>query len=197
MTPILGDRPEHPPGAQGWWHQIRDRTRGAGRFGRWLGAALVVVGFAFVSLLVMLPAIIDPGLATFYDHTIGYQAGRDSPFSIWGQAPGLEPLRSAIIVATGLLAVLLAFRPRRKSVVQVAALGAALLIAVELTAEHWFYLYIVWFFPLALVALAALRPAPEEEPARLTPQDRRAEQSPSPPSPRRPPLPSRSEPASV
>ena len=33
---------------------------------------------------------------------------------------------------------------------QVAALGAALLIALQLTAHHWFYLYIVWFFPLLL-----------------------------------------------
>jgi hypothetical protein len=141
--------------------------------------------------------LIDPGLATFWDHTIAYQAGRDSPFSIWGQAPGLEPLRVVLIVATGLLALALALRPRRKSIVQVAALGAALMIAVELAAEHWFYLYIVWFFPLALVALAAVRPAPEEGPARSTPPDRLAEQSPRPPSPRHPPRPSRSEPASV
>jgi hypothetical protein len=39
---------------------------------------------------------------------------------------------------------------------QVAALSAALLIGVQLTAEHWFYLYIVWFYPLLLVAMAAL-----------------------------------------
>ncbi len=28
------------------------------------------------------------------------------------------------------------------------------MIAVELTAEHWFYLYIVWFYPLLLPAIA-------------------------------------------
>ena len=33
----------------------------------------------------MLWPAIDPGLHTFYDRTIAYQAGRDSPFSIWGQ----------------------------------------------------------------------------------------------------------------
>jgi len=27
------------------------------------------------------------------------------------------------------------------------------MVAIELTAEHWFYLYIVWFAPLVLVAL--------------------------------------------
>ena len=34
-------------------------------------------------------------------------------------------------------------------------MGAAILIAVELTATHWFYLYIVWFVPFVLVALMA------------------------------------------
>ncbi len=48
----------------------------------------------------------------------------------------------------------LAFRPRRKKLTQVAALGAALLIGVQLTMHHWFYLYIVWFYPLLLVAMA-------------------------------------------
>ena len=51
------------------------------------------------------------------------------------------------------LSLLLAFRPRRKTLMQVAALGAALLIGLQLTAQHWFYLYIVWFYPLLLVAL--------------------------------------------
>ena len=38
---------------------------------------------------------------------------------------------------------------------QVAALAAAVMIAIEMTADHWFYLYIVWFAPLVLVALFA------------------------------------------
>jgi hypothetical protein len=120
------------------------------------------LAFAGVTLLLMFPTLLGPGLHTFLDRTITYQADRDSPFSIWGQAPGLEPLRTAIIVATGLLAAGLALRPRRKSIVQVAALGAALLIAVQLAAEHWFYLYIVWFYPLLLVALAAVTARGEE-----------------------------------
>ena len=36
-----------------------------------------------------------------------------------------------------------------------AALGAAVLIALQLTVTHWFYLYLVWFLPLLLVALIA------------------------------------------
>jgi hypothetical protein len=132
---------------QGRWAPFPDRTR---------GPALFAVAFLLTSALVMLWPAIDPGLHTFYDRTIAYQADRNSPFSIWGQAPSLEPLRIAILAAVGALSVALAFVPRHKSLTQVAALGAALLIGVQLTAHHWFYLYIVWFYPLLLVALATV-----------------------------------------
>ena len=41
----------------------------------------------------------------------------------------------------------------RKTPAQVAALAAAVLIAVQLGATHWFYFYVVWFLPLVLAAL--------------------------------------------
>jgi hypothetical protein len=44
----------------------------------------------------------------------------------------------------------------------VAALGAAVVIAVQLPAVHWFYLYIVWFLPLVLVAVLGDSPKHEE-----------------------------------
>jgi len=142
------------------------------RFGR---PQLFFAGaFIVVSSLVLLWPALDPGLRTFYDRTVGFQAERDSPFSIWGQVGWLGPLRIAILAATGVLSLALAFRPRRKSLVQVAALGAALLIALQITLHHWFYLYIVWFYPLLLIALAAVPsraprspgPAPGPSPAR-------------------------------
>jgi hypothetical protein len=121
---------------------------------------LFALSFGVVSTLVMLWPALDPGLHTFYDRTIAYQSDRDSPFSIWGQVPSLEPLRIAILAATGALSLFLAFRPKRKSLLQVAALGAALLIALQITMHHWFYLYIVWFYPLLLVAMASLEVGP-------------------------------------
>jgi hypothetical protein len=52
---------------------------------------------------------------------------------------------------------------------QVAALGAAVLIAVQLPAIHWFYFYVAWFMPFVLVGLfLAYRtdsPAPAAEAA--------------------------------
>ncbi len=121
------------------------------------GPARIAFGLAFVltAVAIMVWPAIDPGLHTFYERTIAYQAGRDSPFSIWGQVGALEPLRIAILGGVGALSVLLAFRPKRKSLVQVAAFGAALLIGIQLTMHHWFYLYIVWFYPLLLVGLCA------------------------------------------
>jgi hypothetical protein len=125
--------------------------------------ALYAGGFAAVTVVFMLWPAIDPGLKVFYERTIAAQAGRSSPFSVWGQAEWLEPLRVAILVATGILAIALAFVPRKKSLLQVAAFSAALLIGVQLTLHHWFYLYIVWFFPLMLVALAMLERTVEPE----------------------------------
>jgi hypothetical protein len=40
------------------------------------------------------------------------------------------------------------------------------MIGLQLTLTHWFYLYIPWFLPFALLALLPEWPAPEErEPA--------------------------------
>ena len=50
-------------------------------------------------------------------------------------------------------AVVVAFVPRRRDVVGLAALSAAILIALQLGVTHWFYLYIPWFFPLVMIAL--------------------------------------------
>src|SRR6202012_2577025 len=126
--------------------------------------ALYAGGFAAVTVIFMLWPAIDPGLKVFYERTIAAQAGRSSPFSVWGQDEALEPIRVAILAATGILAVALAVVPRKKSLLQVAALGAALMLGVQITLHHWFYLYIVWFFPLMLIALALLERSEEPEP---------------------------------
>jgi hypothetical protein len=130
------------------------------------------VAFAITIAVLMAWPAIDPGLSTVYERTIGYQSDRDSPFSLWGQVAGLEPLRIAILVGTGVLAIAFAFVPKRKTFVQVAALGAALLISLQLTAQHWFYLYIVWFYPLLLLALASLERRGESPPECLPPAPR-------------------------
>ncbi len=127
------------------------RQDGAGRRPcSWLvfsAALLAVLAAAF------LPFLPDGGPRELYDRTLGYQASRPSPFSVWGQVEWLQPLHQAVKVGAVALAVLVAVVPRRRSPLQVAALGAAVLVAVELALTHWFYLYVAWFAPLALVAL--------------------------------------------
>jgi hypothetical protein len=118
-------------------------------------ALLFAAGFVLVGVASMIWPAIDPGLKTTFERSLGAQTGRSSPFSVWGQA-NLEWLHTILLVAIAALAVALAFVPRRKSLLQVAALSAALVIGVQLTLHHWFYLYIVWFYPLLLVALAML-----------------------------------------
>jgi hypothetical protein len=113
------------------------------------------LAFALTVVIVAAPFLPDGGLRDFYDTTLGFHAGRDSPFSIWGQAPGLDWLQTVLKVGAAGLAVTIAFVPRKRDVVQVAALGAAALIGLQLVTVHWFYLYIVWFAPLVLVALFA------------------------------------------
>ncbi len=124
---------------------------GEGRRSRsWLVFALALV---VVLALAFAPFVPDGGVRELYDRTVGYQSSRPSPFSIWGQFDSLGWLQTAVKVAAVGLALLVAVVPRRRDAVQVAALAAAVVIAVQLTMTHWFYLYVVWFAPFALVAL--------------------------------------------
>ena len=127
--------------------------------------------FAAVALAVLavvfVPFLPDGGLRHVYDRTVGFQASRDSPFSIWGQEHSLDWLQTVVKVLAVGLALLVAFVPRRRSPVQVAALGAAVLVAVQLAVNHWFYLYIVWFTPFVLVAIFGSYTHPRSEPSRV------------------------------
>src|SRR5204862_876806 len=89
----------------------------------------------------------------FYVRTIKSQIDRESPFSLWDWRqyhakgiPDLHRVQQALEVLLLIGALVVAFVPRRKSPLQLAALTAALLIGFELVLTHWFYLYIPWFF---------------------------------------------------
>ena len=72
-------------------------------------------------------------------------------------------------VEAGRARVVRAFVPRQRSLLQLCALAGAVTIAIQLPATHWYYYYIMWFLPFALVAFAArpaLAPAPATEAAR-------------------------------
>jgi hypothetical protein len=118
----------------------------------WPAFGAAFLGVVALSVLLYLP---DGGLREFYDATIGFQLGRHSVFSLWGLHPSLGWLQSAVKAGALGLAVLVAFVPGRRDLRQVAALGAAVLIAAQLSVDHWFYFYLVWVAPYALVCMFA------------------------------------------
>jgi len=115
--------------------------------------ALFVGAFLATAALVSIPAVSHDSLHTIYERTLAYQANRGSPFSVWGLYGGLGGLQLAVQICAIALALLLAVLPRRADVVGLAAACSAVLIAMQLGIDHWFYLYIPWFFPLAIFAL--------------------------------------------
>ncbi len=126
-----------------------------------LCAGVFAAVFAFAIWMYLPPG----GVRTFWDSTIGWQLSRGPDYSLWAVQGGvgwLQPVAEVLGVA---LAALVGVLPRRRSLVQVAALGAAVTIALQLPADHWFYFYIVWFAPLVLAALfgeyLSAPPAPE------------------------------------
>jgi hypothetical protein len=125
---------------------------------RWRSALIFSAVFVVVCAVLVLPFLPDGGLREFYDRTLGYQASRSSPFSVWGLAPSLDFLRPVERAVAAGLALAVAWWPRKKSAIQVAALAAAVLIATQLGATHWFYFYVVWFLPFVLAALFATQP---------------------------------------
>jgi hypothetical protein len=52
--------------------------------------------------------------------------------------------------------VLVAFVPRTRRPEQVALLGAAVMVAMQLSMTYWFSAYLLWFAPLAFAGLFAL-----------------------------------------
>jgi hypothetical protein len=141
--------------------------------------ALALLGFVLGSAAVFWVLLLEPSLLhaarVFYDRTISWQIGRDSPFSIWdwGQyrakgLPNLQLVQRVLQVLLVVGALLLAWFPRYRSPLRMAALTAAVLMGFELVLTHWFYLYLPWFFPfvaLALVAPLPGAPAPDAHPA--------------------------------
>ena len=118
------------------------------RIGR---VVLFAIPFAAVATLLLVFTVDD--LGTFWDRTVGFQADRGAPFSIWGlyELDALQRVAQGAAVAIALGAALV---PRRADErVRLAALCAAVLVALQLAVTYWFYLYIVWFFPLVMLAL--------------------------------------------
>lgn len=129
--------------------------RGAARF----VAAFVAASLVAFTVLALEPSLVE-ALRTFWERTLGFQLERRSPFSVWGWGqyhaqgiPDLGWLQRAVQAAALVLAGVAAAIPRRKGPLELAALTAAILLAVQLSLTHWFYLYLPWALPFVVMAL--------------------------------------------
>ena len=124
------------------------------------------LGFAAATLAVFSILLLSPHpfheAHVFWTRTVGFQIGRAAPWSLWDwrqyHARGLPDLHVLQHVLQALLiagAVVVAFFPRRKSPLQLAAFTAVLLAGFELVVTYWLYTYIPWFYPFAALALLA------------------------------------------
>ena len=140
--------------------------------------AAFVVAFGLSAVVVMLPVLLHHDLTYLWRDSVEYQSDRVTPFSVWGLWGGLSTPQSLLQGAVIALAVAVALIPERRGLMEVAALGAAVLCALQITLNYWLYPYIVWFFPLVILALVAAdpdrserseRPWPGAEPAEVAP----------------------------
>jgi hypothetical protein len=123
--------------------------RGGGARARTRDLVTFAVAFVAIVAVASIPALRHDSLHTIYERTFAYQSDRESPFSVWGLYGGLGGWQGAVQLAAVVLAVI----PRRADTAGLAAACAAVIVAVQLGIDHWFYLYIPWFFPLVMIAL--------------------------------------------
>jgi hypothetical protein len=125
-----------------------------------------LAGFGAATLAAFSVVLLEPSplheLHLFWDRTVRWQIGRDSPWSLWDwkqyYARGIPDLHVVQRVLQALLvagALVVPFFPRHKSPLQLAAFTAALLAGFELILTYWLYTYIPWFFPFAAIAVLA------------------------------------------
>jgi hypothetical protein len=134
--------------------------RGVGsRFPARRSVIVYVLAYGLTLALAMLPVFLDSNWSAFWHDSIVYQAHRMTPFSVPGLWGGLNVEQHLVQGAAVALAIAVAFVPRRRGVVEVAALAAAVIIALQLSAGYWLYSYIVWFYPAVVVALFGSYPA--------------------------------------
>jgi hypothetical protein len=118
-----------------------------------LGAGVLVFVVSFIALRGL-------NFPHLLDRTVGYQAGRPAPFMPWGfpdyDFPGW--VRDVVRYIAIAFALLIALVPRRHDLTGTAALVIAVIVALQMATEYWFYLYLVWLIPLIIAAAVGDRP---------------------------------------
>jgi hypothetical protein len=130
------------------------RLRGGG-----LRRSLAVLAALSAAMLALIVALGGTHGVSAMATAIGYQQTRTSPHAIWpliGSVP-LQQLAEAgtlavVAAATVLCRTDAAFAADRH---RLAALFAAVLLGIQISANYWSYLYLTWVVPLVLLSLLA------------------------------------------
>jgi hypothetical protein len=125
------------------------------------GAALLraLAAAAAVALATLLALVAFGGLHAPLDmtHAMSFQASRRSMMSLWTtlDLQPLQPLAQAVTLAVALggAALVALDRELARDPRRVAGLVTAVLAALQLQANHWAPLYLLWLAPPAMVAL--------------------------------------------
>jgi Glycosyltransferase family 87 len=129
--------------------------------GRRLAASLAAIGAvsaASLSILLALGGIHGPSEMA---HAVAFQFSRGSLQSVWSALgiEGLQPVGQACVL--GLVAAAVVKLRREPELAhdraRMAALTASILIGLQLAADYWAFLYLVWVVPLVCGALYADR----------------------------------------
>ena len=136
----------------------------APRRGSEMTRAIAGVVLVSVGALAALVAIGGPGAVGAMLHAVGYQGSRDSPDSLWYQI-GSVPFQQLAQAATLALVVggALALRRDRGFAAdrsRVAALSGAIILAVQLSAGYWTFMYLTWALPFIVLSILAQAPVP-------------------------------------
>ncbi|MHB8690860.1 MAG: glycosyltransferase 87 family protein [Solirubrobacteraceae bacterium] len=125
-------------------------------------AAMIAVSLPVLVLLLALGGSGGPGAMV---HAIEFQFSRGSPQSVWAalSLTGLQPIAEACVL--GLIAGAVV-RLRRDPALadsrpRIAAISACILLALQLSANYWAFLYLVWVVPLLAMALLGDEPTTE------------------------------------
>jgi hypothetical protein len=132
------------------------------RRGRALAAATGAIAAVSIAMVATVLAIGGAnGLKAMVD-AVGYQFQRGSPQSPWSAlgVSAVQPLARALVVAAIAGAcVRLRREPQLATSQRLAAVSAAILIGLQLAADYWAFLYLVWIVPLIGVSLLTHRAA--------------------------------------
>jgi hypothetical protein len=130
----------------------------AGTRGRPLIRALGAIAGLSAALIAWMLILGGPAAIGHMLHAMSFQLDRGTLQSAWALF-GLGPARQVAQAATIALVAwgALNARPIATDPARLAALSGAVLAALQLSASNWSYLYVVWLFPCAAVALLAGR----------------------------------------